>query len=86
MKNYVTNIYIYNDIVWCDVENILHENNISQDNKFNEFQTYVSCKINDDVEKKFIKTRLTCMQYYLLSSMSIKFMMWEHFMSVLPVK
>ena len=50
MKNYLTNIYNYNDIVWCDVENILHENNISQDNKFNEFKTYVSCKTNDGVE------------------------------------
>ena len=50
MKNYVTNIYNYNDIVWDDVENILHENIISHDNKFNEFKTYVSCKINDDVE------------------------------------
>ena len=50
MKNYVTNIYNYNDIVWGDVENILHENIISHDNKFNEFKTCVSCKINDDVE------------------------------------
>ena len=50
MKNYVTNIYNYNDIVWDDVENILHENIISHGNKFNEFKTCVSCKINDDVE------------------------------------
>ena len=50
MKNYVTNIYNYNYIVWGDVENILHENIISHDNKFNEFKTCVSCKINDDVE------------------------------------
>ena len=50
MKNYATNIYNYNDIVWGDVENILHENIISHDNKFNEFKTCVSCKINDDVE------------------------------------
>ena len=28
-KNYVTNIYNYNDIVWDDVEKILHENIIS---------------------------------------------------------
>ena len=55
MKNYVTNIYNYYDIVWCDVENILHENIISQDNKFNEFKTYVSCQINDDVEIKVYK-------------------------------
>ena len=50
MKIYVTNIYNYNDIVWDDVENILHENIISHNNKFNEFKTYVSCKMNDDVE------------------------------------
>ena len=55
MKNYLTNIYNYNDIVWCDVENILHEKIINQDNKFNEFKTYVSCKINDDVEIKVYK-------------------------------
>ena len=50
MKNYVTNNYNYNDIVWVDVENILHENIISHDNKFNEFKTCVSCKMKDDVE------------------------------------
>ena len=50
MKNYVTNIYKYNDIVWGDVEKILHENIISNSNKFDEFKIYVSCKINDDVE------------------------------------
>ena len=55
MKNYVTNIYNYNDIVWGDVENILHENIVSRINKFNEFKIYVSCKINDDVEIKVYK-------------------------------
>ena len=55
MKNYVTNVYKYNDIVWEDVENILHENIISHNNKFNEFKIYVSCKINDDVEIKVYK-------------------------------
>ena len=55
MKNYVTNIYNFNDIVWDDVENILHENIISHDNKFNEFKTYVSCRINDDEEKNVYK-------------------------------
>ena len=50
MKHYVTNIYNYKDIVWDDVENIFHENIISHDNKFNDFKTYVSCKINKDVE------------------------------------
>ena len=55
MKKYVTNIYNYNDIVWDDVEKILHENIISHNNKFNEFKIYVSCKINDDVEIKGYK-------------------------------
>ena len=50
MKNYVINIYIYGDIVWGDVENIFHENIISHMNKFNEFKTCVSCKINDNIE------------------------------------
>ena len=51
----MTNFYKYNDIVWGDVEKILHENIISHNNKFNEFKTYVSCKINDDVEIKVYK-------------------------------
>ena len=55
MKNYVTNIYKYNDIVWGDVEKILRENIISRNNKYNEFKTHVSCKINDDVEIKVYK-------------------------------
>ena len=55
MKNFVTNIYNYNDIIWGDVEKILHENIISHNNKFNDFKTYVSCKINDDVELKVYK-------------------------------
>ena len=52
MINYVTNICNYNDIVWDDVEKILHENIISHNNKFDEFKIYVSRKINDDVEIK----------------------------------
>ena len=36
MKNYVKNTFNYNDIVWDDVEEILHENIISHKNKFNE--------------------------------------------------
>ena len=44
MKNYVTNTHNYNDIVWDDVEKILHENIISHNNKFNEIEIYVSCK------------------------------------------
>ena len=55
MKNYVTNIYNYNDIVWGDVENILHENIIIHNNKISEFKTYVSSQINDDVEIKVYK-------------------------------
>ena len=55
MKNYVTNIYNYNDIVWDDVEKILHENVISHNKKFNEFKNYVSCNIKDDVEIKVYK-------------------------------
>ena len=50
MKNYVTNNYNYNDIVWDDVENIIHDNIIIHKNKFDEFKTCVSCKIIDDVE------------------------------------
>ena len=57
MKIYVTNIYKYNDIVWGDVEKILHENIISPNNKFNEFKIYVSCKINEDVEIKVYKSQ-----------------------------
>ena len=55
MKNYVTDFYKYNDIVWGDVKKILHENIISHKNKFNEFKIYVSCKVNDDVEIKIYK-------------------------------
>ena len=55
MKNYVTNIYKYNDIVSDDVEKILHENIIGHNFKFNEFKICVSCKINDDGEIKVYK-------------------------------
>ena len=48
----MTNPYNYNDTVWDDVEKTLHENIFSNNNKFNEFKNYVSCKINDDVEIK----------------------------------
>ena len=58
MKNYVTNIYNYNDIVWGDVEKILHENIISHNNKLNEFKNIVSCKVNDDIEIEVYKTHL----------------------------
>ena len=57
MKNYVTNIYKYNDIVWGDVEKILHENIISNSNKIDEIKIHVSCKINDDVEIKVYKSQ-----------------------------
>ena len=59
MKNYVTNNYNYNDIVWGDVGKVLRENIISHDIKFNEFKTYASGKIDDDVELNVYKTRLT---------------------------
>ena len=55
MKNYLTNIYEYNDIVWDDVEKFLHEKNISHNIKYNEYEIYVSCIINDDVEMKVYK-------------------------------
>ena len=51
----MTNIYKYNDIVWDDVEKFLHESIISHNDKFNEFKSYVSCKINDDEEMKVYK-------------------------------
>ena len=55
MKKYVTNIYDYNDIVWGDVENILHEIIIRHSNKFNEFKIIVSCKINYDLGAEVYK-------------------------------
>ena len=55
MKNYVTNTYNHNVIVWNNVEQILHENNITHNNKFNEFKIFVSCKINDEIEIKVYK-------------------------------
>ena len=55
MKNYVTNIYNYNDIVWADVEKILHENIVSHSNKFNVFKVIVLCKIKDDIEIEVYK-------------------------------
>ena len=50
MKNYVINKYNYNDIVWGDVENIIHDNIIIHKNKFIEFKTCVLCKIDDNIE------------------------------------
>ena len=58
MKNYVTNIYNYNNIVWRDVEKIIHENIISHNNKFNEFKIIVLCKINDDIVIEVYKNEL----------------------------
>ena len=55
MKNYVTNFYNYNDIVWGDVEKILHERIDSHNNKFNEFKIIVSCKINNVIEIEVYK-------------------------------
>ena len=56
MKNYVTNNYNYIDIVWGDVENILHDNIIIHKNKFNEFKICVLCKINDNIETNVYKS------------------------------
>ena len=50
MKNYVTNNYNYNDIVWDDVENIIHDNIIIHKNKYIEFKTCKSCKTKDDLK------------------------------------
>ena len=50
MKNYVTNNYNYDDVVWGDVENILHDNILIHKNKFNEFKTCVLCKIDHNIE------------------------------------
>ena len=36
--NYVTNTYKYNDIVWDDVEKILHENIISHNSEINVYK------------------------------------------------
>ena len=58
MKKYVTNIYNYNDIIWDDVEKILHQNIISHIDKFNEFKSYVTCKINDNLKLKVYKDHL----------------------------
>ena len=33
MKTFVTNIYNYNNIVWDDVENIIHDNIITHNKK-----------------------------------------------------
>ena len=55
MKTFVTNTYNYNDTVCDDVEQILHENIISHNNKFNEFKNFVSCKLNDGVEVEVYK-------------------------------
>ena len=55
MKNYVTNNYNYTDIVWGDVENILHDNIIIDKNNFNEFKTCVLCIIKDNIEMNVYK-------------------------------
>ena len=56
MKNYVTNIYNYCDIIWSDAENILRDNIIFHKNKFNEFGIYVLCKINNIVKINVYKS------------------------------
>ena len=55
MENYVINNYNYNDIVWDDVENIIHDNIIIHKNKLNEFKACVLCKIDDNIEIKIYK-------------------------------
>ena len=55
MKKYVTNNYNYNNVVWDDDEEILHEIFFSHNKDFNEYKIYASCKINDDVEIKVYK-------------------------------
>ena len=61
MKNCKTNIYNYNDILWVDVQNILHERNDRLNEKLNEFKIFVSCKINDDIEiKVYINEHALC--------------------------
>ena len=55
MKNYVTNTYNYNDMVWNDVKQIVHEKIISHNKKYNEFKNFVSCKVKDDVEIRVYK-------------------------------
>ena len=55
MKTFVTNIYNANNIVWDDVENIIHDNIITHKKKFNEFVIYVLCKINNNVKINFYK-------------------------------
>ena len=56
MKNFVINIYNYNNIVWDDVENIVHDNIITHKKKFNEFVIYVLCKINNNVKINVYKS------------------------------
>ena len=55
MKNYVINVYNYGDIVWGDVENIIHEKIINHKNKFNAFKICVLCKIDDNIERNVYK-------------------------------
>ena len=45
LKNFVTNIYNYKNIVWDDVENVIHDNIITHEKKFNEIVIYVLCKV-----------------------------------------
>ena len=56
MKNYVTKINKYSDILWSVVENILRDNIIIHKNKFNEFGIYVLCKINNNVKINVYKS------------------------------
>ena len=51
----MTIIYNYSNIVWYDVENIIHDNIIIHKNNNNEFKTCVLCKINDNIERNVYK-------------------------------
>ena len=55
MKTYVINNYNYNDIVWGDVEKIIHDNIVIHKNKFNESKSCLLCKIDDKIEKNVYK-------------------------------
>ena len=76
LKNFVINIYKYNDILWGDVEKILHENIIDHNNKFNEFEFYIRCKINDDVEIKVYKNNSD--MHLVLSTFNEKEKLYVH--------
>ena len=80
MKNFVTNIYNYNNFVWDDVEKIIHDNIITHKKKFNDFVIFVLCKIN---VYKFSSELHMLLPIFLPQK---KIMMWDHFIFKLVVK